>query len=120
MMISPVLAMLISSCLGQTGPLKFKSPFQVQQCDTIKLETNSYVPDSSIVSFSILHFKLSSVANRSDIFIAISNSGSILAFRDSSLHTPELLEKRSSFPFTRIKSGEQFKFIFTETPGPGD
>ena len=57
--------------------------------------------------------------NRS-IFLFISNSGGILAFSDSLMKKPFLLEKRNGFPFKRFLSSTDYLLIFTQKPGAGD
>ena len=54
------------------------------------------------------------------LFLAVSSNGGILAFSDSLLTRPLLLEKRSGFPFSPYKSGHHYLLVFTRAPGPGD
>jgi len=107
-------------CWGQTGPLRFRNPFLSAPTDTIFLQTGNYVPDSSVVSISRLRFQIKNSTGKKALFMAVSNSGAILAFEDSLFSKPVKLEKRAGFPFSSIKANNHFVLHYTCRPGHGD
>jgi hypothetical protein len=109
-----------SFCWGQSGPLRFRNPFLSAPSDTLFLKTDNYVPDSTVVSLSGLQFKVKIPSSEKTLFMAVSNSGAILAFEDSLFLKPVKLEKRGGFPFSAIKANNHFMLQYTKRPGSGD
>jgi hypothetical protein len=105
---------------GQKGPLRFQSPFEGFPTDTIILQTSTYIPDSSRVSFAEIRFCSKTENEESILSLAFSNTGGILAFADSTLRQAMRLEKRSAFPFTPFLPNQPYYLVYTPSPGPGD
>jgi len=109
-----------SMVLAQSGPLRFLSPFQGLHTDTIALRTASYIPDSTRVSLAEIRFCSKTENTESRLSIGVSNTGGLLAFADSMLTRPLLIEKRSAFPFIPFLPDQPYFLIYTPSPGPGD
>ena len=116
-------AYLAFSCpelYAQKGPLRFRSPFMEFPTDTLELHTAAFIPDSSRVSLAEIRFCSKTGNEESNLSLAFSNTGGILAFADTMLRRPLQLEKRSAFPFTPFLPGQTYYLVYTPSPGPGD
>lgn len=105
---------------AQKGPLRFRSPFGEFPTDTLKLQTAGFIPDSTQVSLAEIRFCQKIGNTESDLSLALSNTGGLLAFADSLLKSPLPLEKRTAFPFTPFKPVRHYALVYTPSPGPGD
>ncbi len=114
------LAFSCAELYAQKGPLRFRSPFEGFPTDTINLHTAAFIPDSSRVSLAEIRFCSKTGKEESNLSLAFSNTGGILAFADSLLRRPLQLEKRSAFPFRPFLPGEPYYLVYTPSPGPGD
>lgn len=110
---------LILSCglraQAQFGPLRFKTKFQ--QPDSLfsySLQTGQ-VPDSTRRSLMKIGCEFQS--SYPTVFWALSNSGAILAFQDSLLENPLVLEKRNVYPFIHIRSWSKYRLEITKSNG---
>jgi hypothetical protein len=103
---------------GQTGPLRFSSPFKCENClDTAVIITSNSMPDSMKVSLARLEFCETSNTSNRKIWLALGNSGGLLAFSDSILNSPLLLEKRNGFSFHKPLRNSTYKLVYTSIIG---
>jgi len=100
---------------AQFGPVSVRTKFQspdslIRSC----LQTDQ-VPDSTRSRL----VKISCVfqSAQTELYWAVSNSGAILAFRDSLLKTPLFLEKRNVYPFIHLKSRSKYWLEVTRSNG---
>jgi hypothetical protein len=115
-----VFVLVFPVCVSaQRGPLRFSSPFQRGNCDSILLKTNRFIPDSSLVSLAPVYFQHQKNTESWPLVLAICNSGGLIAFSDSLLSKPILIEKRNSFPFRRFRPEQPLLLEYTCRPGPG-
>lgn len=115
-----VFVLVFPVCVSaQRGPLRFLSPFQRGNCDSIQLKTSRFVPDSSIVSLAPVFFQHQKNTGTRPLVLAICNSGGLIAFSDSLLSKPILIEKRNSFPFCRFRPNQRLLLEYTCRQGPG-
>jgi hypothetical protein len=104
---------------GQTGPLRFISPFKCGNClDTTDIVTSNSIPDSLKVSMARLEFCETGKTSNGKIWLALGNSGGLLAFSDSLLNKPILLEKRNGTPFYKPMRSSAYKLVYTSKIGP--
>jgi len=103
------------TCQAQFGPISVKMKFQ--QPDSlyrISLQTVQ-VPDSTL--HKLVKIGCGFQSSFPGFFWAISNSGAILAFKDSLLEKPLFLEKRNIFPFVSLKSRSDYWLETTRSNG---
>jgi len=103
---------------GQTGPLRFISPFKCRNClDTAVIVTSNSIPDSMKVSLARLEFYETANTSNRKIWLALGNSGGMLAFSDSLLNKPILLEKRNGISFHKPMRSSAYKLVYTSKIG---
>lgn len=105
---------------AQQGPLRFPSPFGKNNTESILLKTSSFIPDSTLISLAPIQFRQKEKSDFKLLFLALSNSGGMIAFSDSLLIKPIFLEKRSAFPFRPFKPNQHIRIEYTCKPGSGD
>jgi hypothetical protein len=113
------LLLLSKIACGQAGPLRFSSPFECENClDTALIFTNNSIPDSMKVALARLEFRETGNTSNRKIWLALGNSGGLLAFSDSILNSPLLLEKRNGIPFHKPLPNSTYKLVYTFKIGP--
>lgn len=104
-----------TSLLAQFGPTRLTSGF-TKKSEVRKLRFKTrMVPDSSIQK--IYPGKCVLNASNGLIFIAITNSGALLAFEDSLARFPIGLEKRNVYPFEMLKDNSLYTLEYTSFSG---
>ena len=82
------------------------------------VKTTSFSPDSMKVSLARLEFRETENTSNRKIWLALGNSGGMLAFSDSILNSPLLLEKRNGIPFHKPLPNSTYKLVYTSKIGP--
>jgi hypothetical protein len=100
---------------AQFGPVHVRMKFQpIDSLYRFSLQT-AQVPDSTRPA--LMKIKCSFQSRLPELYWAVSNSGAILAFKDSTLEKTLFLEKRNVFPFLQLKSRTKYWMEITRSNG---
>ncbi len=105
-----------TASFGQNGPLRSPVWFGEGTPVGVSLFQTSVVPDST--RFTLLSGRCGfEDSGAAPVFLAISNTGAVLAFADSACRRPLPLEKRSWFPFRRLKNFSSYRLEIARCVG---